>query len=70
MIPKRHFEIYWPLLSYVEINNLFYFIAGEIIITNWKPLNIEAICHEDGSKTVGDIFRQISTVPTLKLTLR
>ena len=28
------------------------------------------ICQEDRSKTVGDILLQVSTVPTLKLTLR
>ena len=46
------------------------YFVGEIIISNWKPLAIEAICQDDRSKTVGDILLQVSTVPTLKLTLR
>lgn len=46
------------------------FFAAEVVISNWKPLNIEAICQEDRSKSVEDILAQISSVPTLKLTLR
>ena len=67
-IRDKNFVSTYIKITGEEIN--FVCFIGEIIITNWKPLNIEAICHEDGSKTVGDIFRQISTVPTLKLTLR
>ena len=55
--------------SYLRCTLEMYFV-GEIIISNWKPLAIEAICQDDRSKTVGDILLQVSTVPTLKLTLR
>ena len=45
--------------------------TGEVLITNWKPIAVETICHqEDKTKTVGEILFQINTVPTLKITLK
>ena len=50
---------------------LIFIFTGEVLITNWKPIAVETICHqEDKTKTVGEILFQINTVPTLKITLK
>jgi len=36
------------------------------LLTNWNSIPLETIC-SDPEKTISDIFNQLSTVPTLKI---